>query len=158
MKRPPKIKIQNWPWAPADFTLLEDVQWDSGLSFEKDWTSPDGLMTIQTNGMWIIRKGFRWNGSTWVPDGRIDPATGLPITWKASCYHDCGYRYLFMSGNPMKKHDVDKSFHTLLLDVYWKYSELYYQGVKYLGWFAIASIWTKTHLGLLKTGIGEMSH
>lgn len=97
---------------PTHWTLDEDYEIAYGPS-DVNWESPDGWLSI-TNGVWKIKKGFKWDGCTDVPDflNKINPKTKKSRAYYASLVHDVGYRYLRLCPGdfPYTKFKIDKFF------------------------------------------------
>lgn len=123
---------KNWPWDPAHLVLDEDYTYDTG-QHGRNWVEQDNPLSI-TDGIWLIKKGFEWDGTSWVPDGKPDPLKpNYPITWKASLVHDNGYRNMNKKGFPYKKHEIDWYLYLLLKEAGFSRARLYYIGVILFG-------------------------
>lgn len=131
-------------WDPTSLELLEDLVWDSKKK-NANYTSSDGQLNI-VDGVWTIKKGFKWNGCTAVPDGDAIPSSEkipvksnlgyVPITYIASCIHDIGYLNLSNGNFPYTKEDIDNYFQDELKKAKFKYAETYYWGVVVFGGWA----------------------
>lgn len=144
------FNIRNWAWDEAEYELTQDIIWDSEKP-EVNYISEDKMLEISC-GEWCIKKGFRWNGTTAVPDGMevekpeevpVKSISGhpIPITWKASLIHDIGCREVYNKGFPYKRKEVDKIFFKLLKEIKFSYAKLYYVGVRMFSIFAAKIFW-----------------
>lgn len=134
------MNIKNWFWDPITLALIETIVWDSGKR-DVNWESKDRLLVI-TNGFWHIKVGYEWDGTSGVPDGpfitdHLPPVytidNKVPITWKASLIHDIGYEYMDEEDFPYTRKEIDNYFRILLEECGFKYSKLYWWGVRTLG-------------------------
>ena len=134
------MHTKNWFWAPITLTLTQSITWDSGKR-NVNWESDDGYLII-LNGRWNIKYGFNWNGASGVPDGStiddysipvLSSTTKVPITWLASLIHDASYTYMDDANFPYTRKELDIYFRQLLKDCGFKYSNLYWWGVRKLG-------------------------
>ena len=142
--------VKNWVWDDAKYELTEDLYWDSGKK-DANYESPDGYLIIK-DGIWRIKKGFKWNGTSGVPDGpaiedtEVVPVKSLsghpiPKTWRASLVHDCGCTYVYLKGFPYKRKDLDKFFYEELKKIDFSKAELYYYGVRLFSTFLSRIFW-----------------
>lgn len=131
------MKILGWPWDQKEFQLKEDYVWDSrkkGVNLHITDDKWNLELTI-VDGVWHIKKGFFWDGTTWVPDGPEDiNKPGYPITWKASLIHDVGYISLRQKTfyKQYSRKEIDIYFQELLEEVGYNI-KLYYNGVRLFG-------------------------
>jgi len=125
------------PWNKADFTLEADYTVFSGYGM-RNFVSPDGWLEVK-NGIWTIKAGYRFDGCSNVPDGDIDPETGLPRTYYGSLTHDISYHYLRICPEtfPYSKAEIDWLFYKQLKAAKFRWAWLYYLGVKIFGIFAV---------------------
>jgi hypothetical protein len=123
-----------------NLTLDRDVQIRIGDG--KNWGSEDSSFFIR-DGVWNLKKGINWDGTTVVPDGRPDAEIPTyPITWRASLCHDMGYYTLNRDKSfPYTRKEVDKVFLQLMLESGFKYAYLYYWGVRKFGGFFLRGGW-----------------
>lgn len=145
MKQP---VLKNWFWDPIVLILDEDIAWDSGKR-GVNFTSTDGFLKI-IDGIWWIKKGYKWNGCTGVDDGPPDPnKKNYPITWKASLIHDLGCGYSDDPSFPYKRREIDNYFRILLEEINFKFSDLYWHGVVFFSKYIhpiqtlFKKIWTR---------------
>lgn len=129
-----EVYVKNWFWNPIVLILDDDFVWDSGDGSINNWKSEDGWARIE-NGVWYVKRGFKWDGCSGVPDFSDDPdKPGFPKTWKASLIHDVGCQYSNTDKSfPYKRHQVDKFFYRLLKEINCKTATLYYYGVSVFG-------------------------
>ncbi|NJL73886.1 MAG: hypothetical protein HC892_01435 [Saprospiraceae bacterium] len=107
------------------YTLTEDV-----TVFSEDYTNihiikysnKKEMLLVICDGLITVKKGYAWNGCTGVTDGKNDECK------LASCLHDVLYQ--FKVG---KRKDADILFRQLLHLAKWKYTKLYYLGVRLFG-------------------------
>lgn len=135
------MKIKNWFWDPVTLTLTQSFTWDSGKK-GVNWESEDRMLII-INGVWHIKYGFEWDGTTGVSDGPylkephhapiLSSKHDIPITWMASLIHDLGYVYMDEKDFPYSRKEIDIYFHQLLVKCGFKYHKLYLWGVRKLG-------------------------
>ena len=136
------FKIKNWAWDEAQYELTDDYEYETD-KHEASYTSPGGWLEISA-GEWMIKKGFKWNGTTAVPDGPNHPDPNsipvmslskhpIPLTWEASLVHDVGCKYIYEEGFPYTRKEVDQIFYALLKKINFKYAKLYYIGVRLFG-------------------------
>lgn len=113
---------------------------------ETTWHSNEQDWFFIEDGIWFIEEGVVWDGATGAPDGRSDPEKPhYPITWLASLIHDLGVMFI-EEDFPLTRKQVDKIFYRELKKVEFKYSKLYYAGVRILGpiWSVIFKIISNT--------------
>jgi len=113
----------------------------------KNWDGGDQDWFYIHNGWWFIKKGTIWDGATIVSDGPEDPKKpGYPITWLATLIHDLGYMFMLEDDFPYTRKQLDKIFYDFMEKVNFKYSKLYYKGVRIFGgvWNAIIECYRKT--------------
>ncbi len=97
------------------------------LGFKQAFASE--FFVIQMNTI-KIRSGFEWDGASYVDDGRI--INGKPVTWRATCLHDCLYRFK----NPLSRKKADDLFYRELQLCGFKKAWIYYIGVRVFGFFS----------------------
>ena len=134
------VNATNWLWHPYLFQLTKDIIWDSEKK-DVNYTSADGMLII-VNGVWTIKKGFKWNGTTawtdspYLPDGEIVPFISLkghrkPVSWMQTLLHDVGCIYvdsypLF----PYTRSEIDRYFYIGLKKIGFKNEYMYYIAVR----------------------------
>lgn len=138
-----EIRNQNWVWNPIELTLTSDLSWLSGVKSKNDWISRDGVLSISANGLITVKQGFKWNGTTAVPDGEylqegatvpvISSFKRVPTTWKASLIHDVCYKYVNEPNFPYNRQTLDQFLRRLLENVNFRFSNLYWWGVRIFG-------------------------
>ena len=112
----------------------------TGHNFAGEW------LRILPDGKIIIPKGYAWNGCSpkfsildaWIlgtPDGIIDIETGKPKTYHASLVHDALYQYF--EWHDVSRKDIDKLFHTIMLDRKFKAAGIYFSAVRLFGGFVL---------------------
>lgn len=102
-----KAKVDYWLFVPEL----------SGCNYRDDYFDC-------TYGHITIKKGYCWNGCTAAPD--------TPKTYIASMVHDSLYQYGKQLN--LKRIVADKWFRHLLKRESFKFSSLYYWGVRLFGW------------------------
>ncbi len=75
------------------------------------------------DGHCTIYKGYSWNGCSFVKD--------FAETYIASAEHDCLYQFGYLLG--LKRKYADIQFYNTMVDYHFKYSKLYYNGVRTFG-------------------------
>ena len=131
------VETKGLPWNKSDFTLGNDYAVFSGHG-GRNWTASDGWLKI-VNGIWTIKKGYRFDGTSNVPDGDIDPITKLPRTYFASLVHDVGYHYLRTCPEsfPYSKAEMDLFLYRQLKAAKFRWALLYYLGVVCFGKYSL---------------------
>lgn len=147
--RPNEVVAQGLPWDPARLVL------DESYSFTDESRRDIYFRTSKyeiVNGMWTVFPGYVWDGATWVPDGRADIVKpNLPVTWKATLIHDIGYEGLSKFGKtyPYTRKQIDMLFRDKLKEVNFKYTNLYYWGVRKFGKYFVK--YAKIHVNITNT-------
>lgn len=100
-------------------------------------------LLLSKSGRLAIEAGYSWDGCSpkvsingrifGVPDGPINPDTGLPRTYRASLVHDALLQASADPSFPLTRQQVDQIFYDILVKDGFKYAWLYYEGVKHLG-------------------------
>jgi hypothetical protein len=100
------------------------TNWDAG---DQDWF-------YINDGYWIVQAGTIWDGATAVWDGGEHPnKPGFPLLWCSSLIHDLGYVFMLEDGFPYTKKEIDKIFMRLMEAEGFKFSLIYYYGVRIFG-------------------------
>ena len=103
-------------------------------------------LTIEQNGTITVRgsngEGYAWDGCSpktiildlifGTPDGRLDLRTEKPITYFTSMIHDALYQFKEEVGISRKETDI--LFYLTLKEAKFKWSFIYYLGVRIGGW------------------------
>ena len=109
-------KKNKWKYTLDKDITVFDINYNS-ITFDNDFLNVNyGYITV--------KKKYSWNGCTGVTDGENDECK------IASCFHDALYQ--FKVG---KRFWADELFTKLLLRINWKYTLVYYIGVRILGIF-----------------------
>jgi len=109
------------------------------------YITKNGFLEITKEGMIHINgnklNGYAWDGCTpkfvkfdlifGTPDGRLDDLTEEPITYYASMVHDALYQ--FKDGIPISRKSADIIFYKILKEAGFKWSWIYYAGVRLAG-------------------------
>jgi hypothetical protein len=110
------------------YTLQNDFIYETGIS-GNPYNCP--IFSLSGTGTITIFAGFRFDGATLVPDGRIDPATGLPRTYFAALVHDVLYIEFPKHGIPRRQ--IERLFLRMLREANFKPAWLYYAGTSIFG-------------------------
>lgn len=138
-----QVYANNWVWSPIALYLTEDFTYKLHIKPKSAWKSKSGKVEITEDGLIIIRKGYKWDGTSCVPDGQYineelvpvysSSDKGVPITWMASLIHDVLYYHLDEEGFPYERKDCDNIFRVLLEEALFSFSNLYWLGVRLFG-------------------------
>jgi hypothetical protein len=138
---------ERWSWSPERLKIIEDVQFEwrrqPAKSFQNDLTE------IRADGTMTVFSGYIWDGATAVPTGKYLTNTshlpvvsltskGVPSEWYATLRHDVCYESMHeVDANgqsfPYSRAEIDKQFYIDLQTNKFRYSKLYYYGVKWFG-------------------------
>jgi len=130
------------------YQLDEDYEYKLPKKFQKDtmggifkFYDKEQNLVLTLDGKSVrIRKGYLWNGASpkieflgiiiGTYDGEIDPETGKPITYYATCVHDamciCQKENSFF----YTRREIDLIFYHMLKEAGWKHSRLYFLAVR----------------------------
>ena len=135
---------RGWIWSSEKLKLTRDVHWICPINIgNRTWTSKDGYLVI-TGDLWTFKKDYEWNGATGVPSGEADKSPDLPvisltnkpvpILWMATLVHDVGCDESTNDPTfPFKRFMIDYFFYELSKIANFRWSLLYYIGVRVLG-------------------------
>lgn len=135
------------------YRLKADFCWESGISPDLGaWQVPElhfsdahgkYWLSIHVSGRITVRAGYAWDGCSpkfrvfgklWgTPDGEIDPMTGYPRTYHASCLHDALYQFADHPRMPYTLEKMDAIFYQRLLVDGFSRARLYYAAVRWFG-------------------------
>lgn len=97
------------------------------------FTIDTDFISLQDNGVIIIRKGYAW-------DGCSGPTIDRKTNMRAGLVHDALYQLIRLGHLPAsKRSDIDKLFKKILQEDKFPLSSLYYFGVSMFAGFAIKS-------------------
>jgi hypothetical protein len=138
---------RNWSWSPERLKIIEDVEFQ--------WRTPpefpyfNSQMKIESDGAMTVYAGYIWDGATAVPTGKYLKDTAhlpvisltsqpVPSEWYATLRHDVCYECMFeldFNGRsfPYSRSEIDKQFYIDLKTNKFRYSRLYYYGVRWFG-------------------------
>jgi len=143
---------------PYIFKLEEKYQYQTGLTFDKDYVFFSGdkpWMAIRKSGVISIAQGYAWDGCTpkievfgkiiGTPDGKESACTGKPGTYWASLVHDALCQFQEHKDMPLTRGQIDRIFYNIMIRDEFKYAGFYYCSVKTMG-----SIYTRVSKRLIK--------
>lgn len=89
------------------------------------------IFNLSESGIITVFAGFEFDGATLVPDGRIDPSTGLPRTYFAALVHDV--LYIEFPKHQIPRREIERLFYRMLKEADFKFAKLYFWGTSVFG-------------------------
>ena len=127
------------------YYIKEDYVYRSSIKnreFENEWfkLEKDGTVTVKGAN----KKGYAWDGCSpkikikdiyiGTPEAVLNFETGKSKTYYASLVHDVFYQFSKDVKSFIDRKEVDREFYTILKEHKFSFAQVYYGGVRLLGW------------------------